>query len=310
MALSSVLGVLALLAFVIYASAAGCGKCTERFTICCTPQTNSDGWGWERVPRNVSCIFPGSTPASQKCGNSFRDVEGGQRCGDWPVCQLTSDDGDGWGYEPVVWDTCIVKNSKAASDLHCASSSHNPNPPSGGKCNVKYARNSCPCGWECGCQVVNGLGRRKQQILGLNAGIQFLASAMMETDHMSVKEYPPGDGKVEGSYCAGLAKQNWFMVRMCGNKSWKKLGEKSYRKMTKLNKSLSFDIKMYKNCRARLSESKFFSGHRWGYEGYCKTKDHSYDINCFIKSYHWTLKHLKGANLKNDYRYYVKIDPK
>jgi hypothetical protein len=311
-----------LLAFLGLAAlvSASCGDCNTRYAFCCT-SSDSGGWGWEKVDRMTSCIFPGSQAARDKCFDNFKQVTGGQRCGDYPVCQNGMDDGDGYGWELVSWDSCVVRGSQAAADQRCISSG-GPNPPnpSGPNPNPSSAGcppslSGCPCGWSCGCEVVPGLGKRKQQILKAKSGTAFLASAMMETKKMSVSEYPAGDEypggkpKTGGAYCAGLAKQNWYMVRLCGEKSWKKLPEGGYKRMKRLNKSLSFDIKMYKNCRKRMGASKFFFGHRWGWEGIHTPGKHKKDVQCFIKGYQWTLKKLKGANLRNDYRFWVKIGP-
>jgi hypothetical protein len=51
---------------------------------------------------------------------------------------------------------------------------------------------------------VPGLGRRKQQVLK-TGGLDFLASAMMETEKMDTN-YPYGDNKRDDSFNAGICK--------------------------------------------------------------------------------------------------------
>jgi len=305
--------VLALLGlFFALATASRCGQCNKQYAFCCSPASSDkdgDGWGWEKVNAMGSCIIKGSKAANDKCGGK---AEVGKTCGGWPVCETASTGQDGWGWEKIGFSTCVVKGSSVATSQNCGGSSGgnsnpnpNPNPSSRGKCPT-IAQSTCPCGVRCGCEVVPGLGKRKQQLIKLGSGLDFIASAMMETKTMRTSSYPDGDGKVNGEYCAGLAKQNWFMARQCGGVGWKGLKEEDYYKMRVVNRNLKLDIKIYKKCRKSLSKQKFFAGHRNGYTGFHDAPK-THDINCFIKAFDWTMKRFKKGHTKDDLRFWVDI---
>jgi hypothetical protein len=254
-----------------------------------------------------SCVIPGTDAARDNCGGNAKK---GSTCGGWPVCKKDRSGAGGWGWEKIGFHSCIVKGSAAASKAGCGSGggaghSPNPNPAPQGQC-PHVDQSSCPCGIRCGCEVVSGLGRRKQQLIKLRAGIDFIASAMMETPPMRANAYPDGDNKKDGAYCAGLAKQNWFMARKCGGVGWKGMAEHDYHKMRVVNRNLKLDIKIYKKCRKSLSKQKFFAGHRNGYTGFYDAPN-THDINCFIKVFDWTKKWLQKGHLKNDLRFWVDL---
>jgi len=157
----------------------------------------------------------------------------------------------------------------------------------------------------------------------LGAGVAFLASAMMETNTLNAHSYQTCDGKFDGSCCAGLAKQNWFMARLC-DASWRRhssthggtlnkcdlawqsgWGDSGYRKLLVLNRNPRLDISIYNRCRKIFSKREFFAGHRDGWTGLCQAQNTA-DINQFIEAYDWTVQQLRKYPGRNC-RFWVNV---
>lgn len=138
---------------------------------------------------------------------------------------------------------------------------------------------SCPAGLRCGCEVISGLGARKQQRIELGADASFLASAMMETREMKT-DYKYGDGKTHDAFNAGLCKQNWFLSRRC-HQPWSHLGPNDYHTFAVLNSNTRLDIEVYGKCRQRFSKRLFFASHRNGETGFYNPNTDG--INKFIQ---------------------------
>jgi len=151
---------------------------------------------------------------------------------------------------------------------------------------------------------VPGLAKRMSDLKKNGAGPAFIASAMMETDHMRVSEYPYGDDKKGAPFCAGLAKQNWYMARICGPKVWRGLPDKAYAKLAAINRDTRLDIGLYNRCRKHFNKRAFFARHRNGSSG--AQSPNTEDIDRFIRGYDWTLDKVRKYG-DRDCRYWVKI---
>jgi len=277
---------------------AGCGRCGA-CPSCCSGKTDTDGDGWG-YENKASCIVKGSQAQKDQCpGSSSGPSSGG--CGGYPLCRSSGSDpdGDGWGWEGEK--TCIVKGSSVEQDK-CPGSAHpgSPPPPPNGQCPTTTP--PCPAGYSCGCEIVQGLGKRKQLLRTAGASLAFLASAMMETRGMTT-DYPYGDGKTGDSFNAGVAKQNWFLSRKC-HRQWRHLSSTAYNTLAVLNKNAKLDTQVYAQCRKQFSKRKFFATHRNGETGF--NNPNTEDINKFIASYDWTLKHLQG-HASDDVRFFVDV---
>src|SRR6185503_2088151 len=208
---------------------------------------DAQGYGYEA---QQTCIVTGSMAATQnaRCtlmpradlpppGSGFQN---GGTC--FPPCGAgaTEVNADGYGWEANR--TCIVPASKGAvQGVPCVP------PPSTvtGDCPRTL---TCPVvnsvTLACGCTWVDGLAERKAAILqNASASRYFLASAMMETQSL-LADYTLGDGKTQDAFNAGVAKQNWGMIRRC-HPAWNTQTAAQYMTSTAMNTSLSLDIQVY-----------------------------------------------------------------
>src|SRR5690606_6612767 len=115
---------------------------------------------------------------------------------------------------------------------------------------------NCPMNADCGCTWVDGIAERKQAITAAGASIDFLASAMMETDDLTTN-YPRGDNKSGDAFNAGLCKQNLAMIRSCHP------AIQSESQAEVMNTDLALDIQVYGECRAQFGDNWYY-GHRQG----------------------------------------------
>jgi hypothetical protein len=215
----------------------------------------------------VSCGISAATWAAPNCKSSASDP-----------------DGDGWGWENN--QSCIVVGGGSSS--------------ASGSCPSNL---QCSSGLDCGCEIISGLGRNKQAYKDAGANLDFLASAMMETKKMDTN-YTYGDGKKGFMFNAGATKQNWRMMKQC-NTEWKYLGENDYAYSDDLNWNRSFDVQVYKKCRAFWGD-KWFAGHRSGQTGL--DNPNTRDNNTFKNAHAWIKKMLQN-NQTNDVRFYVRNLP-
>jgi hypothetical protein len=266
---------------------------------------DADGWGFEA---QATCVVGGSNAATQsaRCTLTPRTdlpppgdgYQQGETC--FPPCSAGASDvtADGYG-----WDanrTCIVPDSKAAiQGLPCVP------PPSDvtGSCPMTLA---CPVvggvTLECGCTWVDGLAERKAVILGTAGATQyFLASAMMETATLTA-DYALGDNKTGDAFNAGLAKQNWGMIRQCHG-AWNGLGAGDFMTSTAMNSDLALDIQVYNECRDRFG-AQWWAGHRSGNLNNTNTTD----VLQFKGAMDWTDAMLTD-HLTDDVRFWVSITP-
>jgi hypothetical protein len=265
---------------------------------------DAQGYGYEA---QESCVVASSMAATQKarCTLSARadlpppgvGFENGQTC--FPPCTAAALDltADGYG-----WDanrTCAVKDSKAAiQGVPCVP------PPSTvtGACPMQLV---CPAvsgvTLGCGCTWIEGLGARKQVILGTSGASQyFVASAMMETAGL-LANYALGDNKTQDSFNAGIAKQNWGMARRC-HPAWSPQTAAEYATMAAMNTNLALDIQVYNECRTMFG-ANWWSGHR---DGYNNLGMNTLDIQQFKAAMDWT-NQMITTHLTDDVRFWVTI---
>jgi hypothetical protein len=273
---------------------------------CTHPEWVEDpqGYGYEA---QQTCVVTGSMAAMQnaRCmvmprtdlpppGSGFQH---GESCS--PACgtNATEIDANGWGWD--VTRACVVPGTKAAvQGVPCVP------PPSTvtGDCPRTL---SCPVvngvTLTCGCTWVDGLAERKAVIMATAGATQyFLASAMMETANL-MADYPLGDNKTGDAFNAGLAKQNWGMIRRC-HPAWNSQTATQFMTSTAMNSSLALDIQVYTECR-NMFGNDWWSGHRNGYNNLGTSTQ---DIQEFKGAMDWTNTQLTG-HLTDDVRFWVTI---
>jgi hypothetical protein len=186
----------------------------------------------------------------------------------------------------------------------------------GGKCPTSL---SCPNAGNgtimCGCQVANGIGNSKRAILGAGASqsasdqplVQYmLASAMIETADMTTN-YPLGDGKTGDSFNAGVAKQNWGMIRVC-HTAWNNLRSTAYATSEQMNSDRQLDVQVYVECRKHFGNN-WWAGHRNGSAGL--QNPNTADIQNFKAGEDWTNQMIQnGGHQCDDVRFWVNLPPK
>ena len=130
----------------------------------------------------------------------------------------------------------------------------------------------------------------------------FLASAMMETETLTrrlhARRRQDGD-----AFNAGLAKQNWGMIRRC-HPAWKSQTATQYMTSTAMNSSLALDIQVYDECRSMFG-NQWWAGHS---NGYNNLNTNTQDIQEFKAGMDWTNTQLTG-HLTDDVRFWVTIRP-
>jgi hypothetical protein len=153
----------------------------------------------------------------------------------------------------------------------------------------------------CGCYTVSGLSANKVALRNAGASQYMLASAMMETELMNTS-YPYGDNKTGDSFNAGVAKQNWYMMRQC-HSAWSNLGSGDYATSAAMNSSRSLDVQVYSECRSHFGDS-WWAGHRNGASGI--NNPNTQDIRNFRAATDWTNSMLSG-HLTDDVRFWVDV---
>jgi hypothetical protein len=173
----------------------------------------------------------------------------------------------------------------------------------GGKCPASLA---CPAGIGCGCYVVPGLGANKKKILDAGAGLPYtsylLASAMVETEKLDTN-YALGDNKSGDSFNAGVAKQNWGMIRTC-HSAWKNLKSTDTGTAAMLNNDRVLDAQVYGECRAYYGD-KWWAGHRNGVSGIANPN--TQDIKNFKTGEDWTNTQIQNGHTCDDLRFWVNL---
>jgi hypothetical protein len=181
---------------------------------------------------------------------------------------------------------------------------------------------TCPTGASgtitCGCQIVKGLGANKAKILAAGASqptadqslVQYmLASAMVETNTMDPTSYPLGDGKVGDSFNAGVAKQNWGMMRMC-HAAWNGMNGNACNPASacpaaQMNQSTALDVQVYIECR-NMFGTRWWGGHRDGSAGL--SNPNTPDIENFKAGEDWTDQMIQtGGHQCDDVRFSVNL---
>jgi hypothetical protein len=267
---------------------------------------DAQGYGYEA---QQTCVVTGSMAAMQnaRCtvmprtdlpppGGGFQN---GQTC--FPPCGANAGEVTAEGYGWEMNRTCIVPATKAAiQGVPCVP------PPSTvtGDCPRTL---TCPAvngvTIACGCTWVDGLAERKAVIMGTAGATQyFLASAMMETATLTA-DYTLGDGKTLDAFNAGLAKQNWGMIRRC-HPAWQSQTAEQFMTSTAMNSSLALDVQVYNECRAMFG-NQWWAGHR---NGYNNLNTNTQDIQEFKAGMDWTNTQLTG-HLTDDVRFWVTIRP-
>jgi hypothetical protein len=158
---------------------------------------------------------------------------------------------------------------------------------------------------QCGCFEVVGLGGSKQAYIKAGASLNFLASAMMETDRMST-DYPDGSGKKMDSFNAGAAKQNWFMIRTSYS-AFRGLQAKDYGRARQLNGNRKLDVAVYHAAISRYGLDGFLAGHRNGQSGV--GNPNTRDIRRFRAAFKWTRDRISSnsAYRINRVRFWVSV---
>ena len=241
------------------------------------------------------------------------------------------------GCQKETIDEPEVKTDASVSHLKTTGGSC----PSSLTCPTGHYNNGGQLTQQCGCYVQAGLGTYKQAFYNANAGDDFLAAAMMETNTMNPYSYVYGDKYPNDVYSwyytdnggkpsnmngpkvwkagapkqfdasnFGACKQNWFMMRQ----SYSRYSGKTaldWNSGWELNANKNIDIASYKAGRAKWSESQFLAGHRNGPTGLSEALQgrYTYDIQNFIAAYQWTRSQIqKSSSYRiNDVRFWVSV---
>lgn len=245
---------------------------------------------------------PPPDPPQEPTGDGFR-IDG--VCHP-PCSDASTADAEGWGWENER--TCVLAGSETAARALPCIPEEPPividGPIGGGECPPDDAL-VCPDGASCGCYLVEGLGVNKAALLMAGAQRYMLAAAMMETDVMDAAAYAYGDGKTGDAFNAGVAKQNWLMMRHC-HPAWTGLSSSDYATGAALNTDLGLDVQVFEECRAHYGD-QWWAGHRGGQSGLEGGHDQS-DIDLFKGAMDWTDAMLEG-HLTDDVRFWVDVTP-
>ncbi|KAI9304524.1 hypothetical protein BJ944DRAFT_266703 [Cunninghamella echinulata] len=155
--------------------------------------------------------------------------------------------------------------------------------------------------------TVNGLGKRKQEILSNGGGIWDISIAMLETENLGT-DYKYGDGKTYDSANFGIFKQNWFMLRTSVNK-FKQYTKDDYNNGAVLNRHLRQDIKARQASQKYYGADKWFGGHRNGETGL--KNPYTSDINDYKNGVNWIHDQLARdpKYLRDDTRFWIDVTP-
>jgi hypothetical protein len=113
---------------------------------------------------------------------------------------------------------------------------------------------------------------------------------------------PLGDNKTNDSFNAGVAKQNWGMIRIC-HPAYNNLRQQDFMTATALNGDRRLDAQVYAECRAYYGD-RWWAGHRNGAAGL--QNPNTADIQRFRAGYDWTRNSLNG-HLCDNTRFWVDI---
>jgi hypothetical protein len=129
-----------------------------------------------------------------------------------------------------------------------------------------------------------------------------LASAMMETELMDATTYAYGDNKTGDSFNAGVAKQNWGMMRQC-HPAWNGMSASQYATSAAMNTDRALDVQVYNQCRSYFGD-RWWGGHRDGSAGLMNPN--TADIMNFKAAMDWTNSML-GGHTTDDVRFWVDV---
>ncbi|KAI0439716.1 hypothetical protein F4803DRAFT_529985 [Xylaria telfairii] len=154
---------------------------------------------------------------------------------------------------------------------------------------------------------VPGLGARKQAILNAGGNTLDLAIAMLETETMTTN-YPYGDNKQGDSANFGVFKQNWGMLRVCGNRAgFAGQPAGNWNNGAKLNSDIFPDVASRWDCQNYYGYDKWFAGHRNGASGLANPN--TPDIQNYKNAVQWIQSQIdsNGAHKSDDVRFWVQV---
>ncbi|KAI0401943.1 hypothetical protein F4802DRAFT_600472 [Xylaria palmicola] len=155
--------------------------------------------------------------------------------------------------------------------------------------------------------TVSGLGARKQAILKAGGNTLDLAIAMLETETMTT-DYVYGDNKQNDAANFGLFKQNWGMLRVCGNRAgFAGQSQANWNKGAKLNSDVYADVASRWDCQEHYGYDVWFAGHRNGESGLANP--HTPDINTYKSAVQWIQGQIDAnpAHKSDDTRFWVDV---
>lgn len=262
------------------------------------------GYGFEV---QLGCVVDGSLASVQnaRCtlvprtlpppGNGFLL---GQTC--FPPCGAGAVlDGTGYGWD-LLRACVVVASTPSIQGIPCV-------PPPATVTGLCPQVLQCPvvngATIQCGCTWVVGLAARKQVIMATTGFSQYLlASAMLETADLTTN-YPLGDNKTGDSFNAGIAKQNWGMIRRC-HPAWNAMTAGQFSTSAAMNSSLALDVQVYNECRAMFG-ANWWSGDR---AGFGSLGANTPDIQVFKGGMDW-INMMLTTHLADDVRVWVTVPP-
>ncbi|KAG2199504.1 uncharacterized protein EV154DRAFT_201590 [Mucor mucedo] len=158
-----------------------------------------------------------------------------------------------------------------------------------------------------GTETIQGLGKRKQEILNNGGGVYDLAIAMLETTDLNT-DYVYGDGKTGDSANFGIFKQNWLMLRTSSSQ-FKQYSKDDSNQGAVLNKNLAQDIKARQESQKFYGPDKWFAGHRNGESGL--SNPYTQDITDYKNGVNWIYSQLTKDKkyLSDDTRFWIYVVP-
>ncbi|KAI9306216.1 hypothetical protein BJ944DRAFT_160285 [Cunninghamella echinulata] len=155
--------------------------------------------------------------------------------------------------------------------------------------------------------TVNGLGKRKQEILNNGGGIWDISIAMLETENLGT-DYKYGDNKTYDAANFGIFKQGWFMLRT-SVEEFKQYTKDDYNEGAILNRDLKRDIQARHESQNYFGTDKWFGGHRNGETGL--NNPNTSDINDYKNGVNWIHDQLARdpKYLRDDTRFWIDVTP-
>jgi hypothetical protein len=95
--------------------------------------------------------------------------------------------------------------------------------------------------------------------------------------------------KTGDAFNAGLAKQNWGMIRQCHAAF---SGSSDYMQAAAMNENLTLDVQVYGECRAKFGD-QWWSGHR---NGAASLGANTHDIRVFKAAMEWIWTELQEGD--------------